>query len=412
MAELICSNSLGSNRPDRALGLLKNELRRLGSLVIKCADAHAVPAGTALAVDRDAFSAAVTSSIEDHPCITVQREELVSIPEGISTVVATGPLTSEAMSQAIQSLSGKRHLHFYDAMAPIVSVESIDLDIAFRRNRYGKREPASSNMDGGDYINCPMDRAQYDAFVDAVRCAHKTGATTVDAGDGLREFFEACLPIEVLAVRDPMALAYGPMRPVGLRDPRTGRRPFAVVQLRQDNVAGTMYNMVGFQTNLRWGDQERVLRMIPGLERAEFLRLGQIHRNTFISSPQLLRPTLQWHDRENLLFAGQLIGTEGYVGSTASGLLAGLNAARLASGLAPLTLPPTTLMGALVDYVTKADPSGFQPMKANFGLLPGLDSEVRDRQARNESYVARSFAALEEFLSGAGVERSRQALRC
>ena len=358
MAELVCSNSLGSNLPDRALGLLKNELRRLGSLIIACADRTAVPAGAALAVGREAFSRAVTAAIAAHPNIKVRREEVTAIPQGVATIIASGPLTSAPLAEAIRALAGQDSLYFFDAMAPIVTAESIDMAVAWRGNRWDKRaegqesggagergstgaeertreveegtasfvdfQPSSlsthPSLSLGDYINCPLTRDEYFAFVEAVNAAEKTSLHEFEADEAARRYFEACLPIEVLAGRDPKALAFGPMTPMGLRDPRTGRRPFAVVQLRQDNVAGTLYNLVGFQTNIKWSDQERVLRMIPGLAQAEFVRFGQMHRNTFIDSPRLLRPTLQWHDRDDLFFAGQITGTEGYVGSTAGGL--------------------------------------------------------------------------------------------
>jgi methylenetetrahydrofolate--tRNA-(uracil-5-)-methyltransferase len=447
MAELVCSNSLGSNLPDRALGLLKNELRRLGSLIIACADRTAVPAGGALAVDRQAFSQAVTQAIESHPNITVLREEVTDLPPwplshaapgasslrgkeekgGRCTIIATGPLTSPPLAEAIRRLAGQDYLSFFDAMAPIVTAESIDMNVAFRASRWGKSANPTGGLraqqisesanptgrlraqgvDGGDYINCPLDREQYYAFVEAVNHAEKISLREFEQDEAARRYFEACLPIEVLAGRDPDALAFGPMTPMGLWDPRTGRRSYAVVQLRQDNVAGTLYNLVGFQTNLKWGDQERVLRMIPGLEHAEFVRFGQMHRNTFINSPLLLRPTLQWHDRDDLFFAGQITGTEGYVGSTAGGLLAGLNAVRVAEKIPPLTVSPTIMMGALLHYITRlvtagnsSGPPDFQPMKANFGLLPDLAPPVPDRRRRHEAYVARALVDLEAMLAG------------
>ena len=468
MAELVCSNSLGSNLPDRALGLLKNELRRLGSLIIACADRTAVPAGAALAVGREAFSRAVTEAIAAHPNITVRREEVTAIPRGVATIIASGPLTSAPLAEAIRALAGQDSLYFFDAMAPIVTAESIDMAVAWRGNRWDKvqgtgvrsqgsetRNQESEDRDqgggvrdqgagigdqdstpereslgtdsrpltpdpGGDYINCPLSRDEYFAFVEAVSAAEKTSLHEFEADEAARRYFEACLPIEVLAGRDPQALAFGPMKPIGLRDPRTGRRPFAVVQLRQDNVAGTLYNLVGFQTNIKWSDQERVLRMIPGLARAEFVRFGQMHRNTFIDSPRLLRPTLQWHDRDALFFAGQIIGTEGYVGSTASGLMAGLNAVRVIDGQQPVILPQTTMMGALFHYITHADISGagsadvgtaetsarrvapFQPMKANFGLMPELEAPLRDKRQRHAAYAARAQADLEAMLRAIG----------
>lgn len=415
MAELVCSNSLGSDLPDRALGVLKNELRRLGSLIIRMADEHAVPAGGALAVDREAFSAGVTSAVEGHPRIQVVREEVVDLLQSGPVVVATGPLTSAPLAGAIRSLAEDETLYFFDAMAPIVSVETVDLSIAFRQSRYAK--PAlgdhtagaegEASLPEGDYINCPLSRDEYFAFVQAVNDAEKISLrefeqTVLTQDDEARRYFEGCLPIEVLAARDPMALAFGPMRPVGLRDPRTGRRPFAVVQLRQDNAAGTLYNLVGFQTNIKWGDQERVLRMIPGLANAEFVRFGQMHRNTFINSPKLLRPTLQWRNRDDLFFAGQITGTEGYVGSAASGLVAGLNARAVLEGQEPLELPGTTLLGALLHYITHADPAGFQPMKANFGLLPELDPSVREKRRRYAAYAERARADLEAVIAAAG----------
>jgi methylenetetrahydrofolate--tRNA-(uracil-5-)-methyltransferase len=392
-AELVCSNSLGSNQPDRALGLLKNELRRLGSLIIACADATALPAGRALAVDREAFSQAVTEAIQNHPNIEVRREEVSAIPEGLPTVIATGPLTSSPLAEAIRDLAGQDYLHFFDAMAPIVTAESINMAVAFRANRYDR-----DGQGTGDYINCPLTRDAYYAFVEAINAARKLQRPEFEGEAGAQHFFEACLPIEILAARAPDALAFGPMRPTGLRDPHTGQRPYAVVQLRQDNVAGTLFNLVGFQTNITWADQERVLRMIPGLERAEFVRLGQMHRNTFINSPTLLRPTLQWHDREDLFFAGQITGTEGYVGSAAGGLLAGINAARLARGLEALALPPTAMMGALFHYITHATADGFQPMKANFGLLPELETSVGEKRRRYAAFAARALADLERVM--------------
>ncbi len=408
MAELVCSNSLGSNAPDRALGILKNELRRMGSLIIACADASALAAGDALAVGRDAFSHSVTEAITGHPNITVRREEVSAIPAGLPVVVASGPLTSPALSAAIRELAGQNYLYFFDAMAPIVAADSVNLDVAFRANRWQRpalgADPTADQPDGesvarpaedyGDYLNCPMSRDEYYSFVEAVNGAEKIKLHEFEQDDEARRYFEGCLPIEVLAARQPDALAYGPMRPVGLRDPRTGHRPWAVVQLRQDDVAGTLYNIVGFQTNIKWGDQERVLRMIPGLEEAEFVRFGQMHRNTFINSPALLRPTLQWHGRDDLFFAGQITGTEGYVGSAAGGLLAGLNASRLVRGQAPMTLPATTMMGALFHYITHAAPADFQPMKANLGLLPPVENPPRGKRERAMAYARRAQADL------------------
>ncbi|MCE7938984.1 MAG: methylenetetrahydrofolate--tRNA-(uracil(54)-C(5))-methyltransferase (FADH(2)-oxidizing) TrmFO, partial [Chloroflexi bacterium CFX6] len=391
LAELVCSNSLGSDLPDRAGGLLKAELRRLGSLIIAAAERAAVPAGGALAVDRDAFAAIVTRAIEDHPRIDLVRDEATAVPDG-PCVVATGPLTSDRLATDLRRLTGQDHLYFYDALAPIVTAESIDLTVAFRQSRHDR-----GDTDGGDYINCPLDEPAYRAFVAALLAAERIPLR--DFEHEAEVFFEGCLPIEVIAARSPDALAFGPMRPIGLRDPRTGRRPFAVVQLRQDNVAGSLYNLVGFQTNLRWGDQERVLRMIPGLAGAEFVRLGQMHRNTFINAPALLTPGLAFRGRPGLYFAGQITGIEGYTGNAASGLLAGLNAARALSGHADVVLPPTTMLGALCHYITACDPDRFQPMKANFGLLPPLEPAIRHKAERYRAYGARALADLDACLA-------------
>lgn len=397
-AELVCSNSLGSTRLDRALGLLKEEMRRLGSLVIACADAHALPAGGALAVDRAGFSRAITQAVTAHPRIGVVREEAQAIPEGL-TILATGPLTSSRLAEAIGQFAGQSHLYFYDALAPIVTLESIAMPPAWRQSRYDR----DSGQSEGDYINCPLERVQYEAFVEAVRGAERIELRAFEADAEAERFFEGCLPIEVLASRSLEALAFGPMRPVGLRDPRTGRRPYAVVQLRQDDQAGALYNIVGFQTNIKWPEQRRILQMIPGLEHADFVRLGQMHRNTFINSPLLLHATLQARSRSDLFFAGQITGTEGYVGSAAGGLWAGLNAARLAQGMAPLVLPNTTMSGALLAYVTRADPRTFQPMKANFGLLPALEGYGRNKGERYLAYAERALQALAQFMAEQGL---------
>jgi methylenetetrahydrofolate--tRNA-(uracil-5-)-methyltransferase len=374
--------------------LLKEELRRLGSLILACADATAVPAGGALAVDRDAFAVQVTERVSSHPRIDLRREEVTAIPEGVHTVVATGPLTSPSLADEIASLSGSDYLYFYDAMAPIITAESVDMSIAFRASRYGQGEGA------GDYLNCPMTQAEYERFVEELVRAETIALRAFEQEDP--RFFEACLPVEVLAHRGNQSLAFGPLRPVGLTDPRTGRRPHAVVQLRQDNQAASLYNLVGFQTNLKWAEQERVFRLIPGLERAEFVRFGQMHRNTFINSPRLLWPTMQFRQREDLFFAGQITGTEGYVGSSASGLVAGLNAARLAVGQPPVEFPPTTMIGALCSYISNAEPDSFQPMKANFGLLPPLDRPVRKKRERYAAYARRALADLEAAMGDFG----------
>ena len=388
LAELVCSNSLGSNRPDRASGLLKAELRRLDSLIISCADETAVPAGGALAVGREAFARLVTRRIEEHPLIELRREELPAIPKTGIVVVATGPLTSAALSTDIARLTGHEYLYFYDALAPIVTFDSIDMSKAFRASRYDRDE--------ADYVNCPLDQEQYYAFVEALTNAETIPLRHFEAED--KKFFEGCLPVEVLAKRGRDAIAYGPLRPVGLTDPRTGKRPFAVIQLRQDNLAATLYNMVGFQTNLKWSEQERIFRTVPGLEEAEFVRLGQMHRNTFINSPRLLTPELELGERQGLFFAGQITGTEGYIGSTASGLLAGINAARRFLAQSPLQLPKTTMMGALCHYISSSEADNFQPMKANFGIMPPLQPHARNKKARYQAYAARALKDLEKFI--------------
>jgi methylenetetrahydrofolate--tRNA-(uracil-5-)-methyltransferase len=393
LAEMVCSNSMGSTLPDRALGILKNELLTMGSMVIRTAFKHALPAGAALAVSREEFADEITALIHSHPNIMVRRCEATEIP-GTPTIIATGPLTSSALTACIQELTGQQHLYFYDAMAPIVAADSIDMSIAFRQSRYNRESELGG--DEGDYINCPLNKEEYERFVQAVLNAPKIELKGADKE--LERYFEGCMPIEALAARGMQALAFGPMRPVGLRDPRTGRRPYAAVQLRQDNVAGTLYNMVGFQTNIRWGAQEQVLRLIPSLEHAEFVRLGQMHRNTFINSPTLLRPTLQFKTRDDLFFAGQITGTEGYVGSTMGGLVAGVNMVRLVCGQPLLELPRTTMMGALLHYITHAEPRTFQPMKAAMGLLPELEETVRNKRARYATYAERAEADLKSYL--------------
>lgn len=400
LAELVCSNSLGSDLPDRASGLLKNELRRMGSLLVRVAEETAVPAGGALAVDREGFAAAVTRELEAHPNIEIIREEMPTIPEG-PTVIASGPLTSSKLSQAIAELSGEQHLYFFDAISPIVSLDSIDMEVAYRASRYDRGEEEQ-----GDYINCPMTKEEYETFVNALleaeRIELKSFERELEQGvrAGAHTFFEGCLPVEIIASRGFDSLAYGPMRPVGLIDPRTGKRPHAVVQLRQDNLAGTLYNLVGFQTNLTFPEQRRVLRLIPGLDKARFERYGQMHRNTFIHAPKLLRPTLQFRERADLFFAGQITGVEGYVGNMATGLLAGLNAARMAAREGLLELPGTTMLGALCHYVTHADEADFQPMKANFGIMPPLQTDKKlGRRQRAAAYAERALADLDAYLT-------------
>ena len=402
LAELVCSNSLGSDLPDRAPGLLKAEIRRLDSVLLQCAQETAVPAGGALAVGREQFARLVTERIKNHPRISLIREECPRIPTQ-PAVIASGPLTSERLSQSLLELTGQKHLYFFDAISPIVTLESINLEVAYRASRYDRGE-----QDEGDYINCPMTAKEYENFIEALISAErielKSFELDLESGvkAGSHKFFEGCLPIEVLARRGKDALAFGPLRPVGLRDPRTGQRPHAVVQLRQDNLSGTLYNLVGFQTNLKFPEQRRVLRLIPGLETAEFARYGQMHRNTFIFSPAHLLPTLQSRQREDLFFAGQITGVEGYVGNIATGLLAGWNAARWLTGKQPVTLPPTTMLGALCHYITHADAADFQPMKANFGILPPLEAPSkgrRNKRQRAEANVARALADLETLLT-------------
>jgi methylenetetrahydrofolate--tRNA-(uracil-5-)-methyltransferase len=399
LAELVCSNSLGSMLIDRASGLLKEELRLLDSLLLQCAEAARLPAGSALAVDREAFAGAVTSAVSTHPNIAVIREEVREIPPE-PTIIASGPLTSPALASAIQALTGQDHLYFFDAIAPIVTRESINMDTAFKASRYRFDDPGD-----GDYINCPLTREEYDRFVDALLSAERIALRDfeveiehgVDAGKG--RFFEGCLPVEILARRGRLALAYGPLRPIGLKDPRTGKSPYAVVQLRQDNLAGSLYNLVGFQTNLTYPEQKRIFRMIPGLENAEFARYGQMHRNTFIASPVLLRPTLQMKTREDLFFAGQITGVEGYMGNIATGLLAGINAANLLLGKDLHELPQTTMLGALCHNITHADMADFQPMKANFGILPELPTNIRGKRERAALFASRALDSLKTYLN-------------
>jgi methylenetetrahydrofolate--tRNA-(uracil-5-)-methyltransferase len=398
LGELVCSNSLGSNMPNRAAGLLKEELRLLGSMLIECADSTSLPAGGALAVDRELFANSITHRLETHPGIEIIREEVTEIPSG-PVIIATGPLTSSKLSEDIQIFTGKENLFFFDAIAPIVSFDSVNFDVAFRGSRYDR-----GSTEEGDYINCPFTESEYHHFVSELAAAERIELkefdrhleSGVDAGN--HHYFEGCLPVEVLAKRGEKALAYGPLRPVGLKDPRTGCQPYAVVQLRQDNLAGTLYNLVGFQTNLKYPEQRRVFRLIPGLENAQFIRYGQMHRNTFIFSPGILNPTLQHRIRPDLFFSGQITGTEGYTGNIASGLVAGLNAARLILGKELLQFPNTTIIGALLNYITHADAADFQPMKANFGLLPPLPKNKRmNKRQRGEAYSKRALSDLTKF---------------
>jgi len=403
LAELVCSNSLGSNLPDRASGVLKSEIRRVGSLLLRCAEDTSVPAGGALAVDRERFAQLVTRKIEQHPNIEIIRKEVVEIPAQL-TVVASGPLTSPRFSESLAKLLDREHLFFYDAIAPIISFESINFGVAFRGSRFGR-----GDLEKGDYINCPMTRQEYEAFIEnlihARRIELKDFELEIEKGvdAGVYRYFEGCLPIEILARRGKDSLAFGPMRPIGLIDPRTGMRPFAVLQLRQDNLSGSLYNLVGFQTNLTYSEQRRVFRLIPGMENAEFVRYGQMHRNTFIFSPGFLLPSLQFRLRQDLLFAGQITGIEGYVGNIATGLMAGINATRLFRGKQPISLPATTMLGALCHYITHANEADFQPMKANFGILTPLEGgAVLGKRRRAGLYAERSLLALEEVIERIG----------
>jgi len=394
LAELVCSNSLKSELDSTAPWLLKEELRRLDSLLIAAAQKSRVPGGHALTVDRDAFAAEVTAAIESHPLIELRREEMTSIPENGIVIIATGPLTSDALAESIARLTGSERLFFYDSISPIVDAESVDTNIAFWASRYGKSTDGTD-----DYLNCPLDREQYDRFVDELLQAQSVPAH-IEA-DHTR-YFEACLPIEEIARRGRDTLRFGPMKPVGLDDPRTGRRPYAVVQLRQENLRAESFNLVGFQNHMRFGEQQRVLRLIPGLERAEFLRYGQIHRNTYINAPALLAPTLQLRSRPEVFFAGQISGVEGYVESIATGLMGGMHAAAVAQGDQPRALPRDTALGSLCHYISGADARNYQPANITFDLLPQLDDATRnrlkrDKHARHAEICRRALEALEEY---------------
>ncbi|MFC7441708.1 FADH(2)-oxidizing methylenetetrahydrofolate--tRNA-(uracil(54)-C(5))-methyltransferase TrmFO [Laceyella putida] len=382
-AELVCSNSLRAATLTNAVGILKEEMRRLNSMIMRAADKHAVPAGGALAVDRESFSQEITDLLHNHPHVEVIKEEIQTIPDG-PTVIATGPLTSAALSDQLKALTGEEYLYFYDAAAPIVEKESIDMEKVFVASRYDKGEAA--------YLNCPMTEEEFDRFYEAL-----VSAETAPLKEFEKEiYFEGCMPIEVLAKRGKKTLLFGTMKPVGLTDPRTGKRPYAVVQLRQDNSAGTLFNIVGFQTHLKWGPQKEVIRLIPGLENAEIVRYGVMHRNTFINSPKLLKPTYQFRRRDDLFFAGQMTGVEGYVESAAAGLIAGINAARFVQGKELAVPPKTTAIGSLAHYITTADSKHFQPMNANFGLFEELPVRIRGKKERAEKYAER---ALEEIAS-------------
>ena len=391
-AELVCSNSLRAAGLENAVGVLKEEMRRLGSVVMEAADATRVPAGGALAVDREGFSRYITERVGNHPLVEVRHARLDAVPreEGAATIVASGPLTDGALAEDVARLTGVKGLYFYDAAAPIVTLDSVDMTRAYRASRYGKGEAA--------YINCPLTKEEYEVFWDALVNAEK--APTHDFEKVI--FFEGCMPAEVMAARGKDTLLFGPMKPVGLENPETGERPYAVVQLRQDDAAGSLYNIVGFQTHLTWPEQRRVFAMIPALAHAEFTRYGVMHRNTFINSPLVLRPTMQLADDPRIFFAGQMTGVEGYVESAAAGLMAGVNAARIVQGLSPEAFPQETAHGALAHYITTADPLHFQPMNVNFGLLPALSERIRDKRMKKQKLAERAISAMERFKESMG----------
>lgn len=390
--ELVCSNSLRADNVENAVGLLKEELRQMDSLIMACADAHRVPAGGALAVDREEFACCITAKLRNHPLITVFEEEVTALDERGLTIVATGPLTDGDMATAVKDLTGADDLYFYDAAAPIVAADSIDYNKAFWASRYDKGD--------ADYLNCPMSKAEYDHFYDALMQAE-----WVETKDFEKEiFFEGCMPIETMAKRGRQTLTFGPMKPVGLLDPRTGEQPYAVVQLRKDNEEGTMLNMVGFQTRMKWGDQKKVLQLIPGLERAEFVRFGVMHRNTFVNAPMYLMATNQLKQHPHIFFAGQMTGVEGYVESAASGLVAGVNAALLYKGKDTVVFPLETALGGLENYITTANARTFQPMNINFSLLPSLGEKVKDKKEKNRRIAERALDALQAFRKTFDVE--------
>ena len=385
-AELVCTNSLRANQVTNAAGLIKEEMRHLDSLIIKAADATALPAGGALAVDRENFSAYVTKTLGDHPNITIHLDELTELPEGI-TVVATGPLTSEPLSQSIQNFIEMEGLYFYDAAAPVLEKDSINMEKVYLKSRYDNGEAA--------YLNCPMTKTEFESFYRELIAAEVAPLKEFEE----EKYFDGCMPFEVMASKGEKTLLFGPMKPVGLEDPKTGKIPYAVVQLRQDNAAGSLYNIVGFQTHLKWGEQKRILQMIPGLENAEIVRYGVMHRNTFLNSPKILRSTYQSQKRDDLFFAGQMTGVEGYVESAASGLLAGLNAARMANGQECVVFPKETMIGAMSHYITNTDSKHFQPMNANFGIIEPLGGKkIRDKQLKNQMIADKALAALDEFV--------------
>lgn len=386
-AELVCSNSLRGAGLENAVGLLKEEMRQLNSIIMESADINRVPAGGALAVDREGFSQYITDKVKNHPNVTVINKEIETIPQedDAITIIASGPLTSEVLAKSLGELTGQDYFYFYDAAAPLISKESIDMSKAYRASRYGKGT--------ADYINCPMDKEEYEKFWQELTTAELAPIKEFEKA----KFFEGCMPVEEMARRGIDTLLYGPLKPVGLEDPKTGKRPYAVVQLRQDNAADSLYNIVGFQTHLKWPEQKRVFGLIPGLENAEFVRYGVMHRNTFINSPELLRPTLQYKDRDDLLFAGQMTGVEGYIESAASGLVAGVNAAYLAKGENPVIFPEQTAHGSMCKYITSAVAKHFQPMNANFGLMPPLEERIRDKKLKKQKIAERALEFLAKF---------------
>ena len=387
LAELVCSNSLRGNALDQAAGLLKEEMRRMDSIIIRVADAVRVPAGSALAVDRTLFAQRITEAVGGLPEVRIHRGEVTRLPEGEVAIVATGPLTSESLAAEIAAFVGGSHLYFYDAVSPVVEADTVDRAKTFKASRYGRG--------GDDYVNCPFTEEEYRAFYAALTTAECAALHAFEH----EFFFEGCLPAEVIASRGPETLLFGPMKPVGLQDPRTGRRPFAVVQLRQDDLAASHYSMVGFQTQLKWGEQKRVFRMIPGLEHAEFVRFGMIHRNTYVNAPKVLEPTFETRRRRGLFFAGQMSGVEGYVESAASGLIAGLGAALRARGEEPVGFPEDTALGGLGRYIARSDPTNYQPTNISFGLLPELPHRVRDKARKRLALSSRALESLERFRS-------------
>nr|WP_270312334.1 FADH(2)-oxidizing methylenetetrahydrofolate--tRNA-(uracil(54)-C(5))-methyltransferase TrmFO [Vagococcus fluvialis] len=386
-AELVCTNSLRANDITNAAGLLKEEMRTLDSVIISSADKHQVPAGGALAVDREGFSSEVTERVSNHPNITIHHEEITEIPEDGITIIATGPLTSEPLAESIKEFTESEGLYFYDAAAPIIDKNTIDMDKVYLKSRYDKGEAA--------YLNCPMNKDEFYAFREALVTAEVAPLKSFEK----EKFFEGCMPIEVMANRGEKTMTFGPLKPVGLEDPKTGKRPYAVVQLRQDDAAASLFNIVGFQTHLKWGEQKRIIQMIPGLENAEIVRYGVMHRNTFMNSPELLNPTYQSRKRSNLLFAGQMTGVEGYIESAASGLVAGINAARLAKGEEPVIFPQTTAMGSMAHYITHTSGKNFQPMNVNFGIFPELPERIRDKKERYEAIANRALEDMKEVVT-------------